>query len=56
MNNLLIKYNRYNDWEQLINKDTGEILCEGHKLDAEDVLFALDYRFEIEEDYEDEDI
>lgn len=36
------------DWERLID-DTGKVICENHKLDAEDVLFALGYRFEIEE-------
>ena len=35
------------DYETLINSDTGEIICEGHKLSAEDVLFGLSYRFEI---------
>ena len=35
------------DYETLINSDTGEIICEGHKLSAEDVLFGLGYRFEI---------
>ena len=37
------------DYEQIINQDTNEILAEGHLLSAEDVLFALGYRFEIEE-------
>ena len=35
------------DYETLINRDTGKIICEGHKLSAEDVLFGLGYRFEI---------
>lgn len=35
------------DYETILNKDTGEVICEGHKLAAEDVLFALGYRFEI---------
>lgn len=47
MQNLVLKISE--DWEQLIDKDTGEVLCESHKLDAEDVLFALGFRFEIEE-------
>ena len=41
------------DWEQLID-DNGEVIVEGHRLDAEDVLFALGYRFDIEEVWEDE--
>lgn len=42
------------DWEQLVN-DKGEVIAEGHHLSAEDVLFALGYRFEIEGIDEDED-
>lgn len=38
----------YDDFEQLINKDTGEVLVSGHRLRAEDILFALGYRFDIE--------
>jgi hypothetical protein len=51
----------WEDYEQIINQDTNEILAEGHSLSAEDVLFALGYRFEIEEviemeEYENEEI
>lgn len=38
----------YDDFEQLINKDTGEVLASGYRLRAEDVLFALGCRFDIE--------
>ena len=37
------------EYEWLVNAETGEVLAEGHQLSAEDVLFALGYRFEIEE-------
>lgn len=42
------------DWERLVD-DNNNVICENHKLDAEDVLFALGYRFEIEEVEENED-
>ena len=42
------------DYERLLD-DNDNIICEAHKLDAEDVLFALGYKFEIEEVEEDED-
>ena len=40
------------DWEAIIDKRTGKTLAEGHKLAAEDVLFALGYRFDIVEERE----
>ena len=42
------------DYERLLD-DNDNIICEAHKLDVEDVLFALGYKFEIEEVEEDED-
>lgn len=47
MDNLILRVSE--DYEWIVDKNTGEILAEGHKLTAEDVLFALGYRFEIEE-------
>lgn len=41
------------DWERLVDND-GNVICENHKLDVEDVLFALGYRFDIEEVDEDD--
>ena len=38
------------DYEWLINEDTGEIIAEAPQLRAEDVLWALGYRFTIEVD------
>lgn len=40
------------DWERLLD-DNNHVICEAHKLDIKDVLFALGYRFEIEEVEED---
>jgi len=37
------------DYEWIINTDTDEVIAEGHKLSAEDMLFALGYRFDIVE-------
>lgn len=45
---LKVSYNE--DYEWLINDDTGEVIAEGEKLAAEDILFALGYRFVIEVD------
>ena len=45
-----LKVSVSDDYEWLINDDTGEILAEGHKLTAEDVLWGLGYRFSIEID------
>lgn len=51
-----------NEWSALIDISTGEILVEGKDLTPEDFLFALGYRFEIEEvnhyedEWEDEDL
>lgn len=47
MNNLILRVSE--DYEWIVDKNTGKIIAEGHKLTAEDVLFALGYRFEIEE-------
>lgn len=45
-----LKISANDDYEWLIDEDTNEILAEGHKLAAEDVLYALGYRFSIEID------
>ena len=45
-----LKVTMGDDYEWLIDNDTGEVLAEGHKLSAEDVLWALGYRFAIEVD------
>jgi hypothetical protein len=50
--NVKLKVTAADDYEWLINDDTGEILAEGHKLTAEDVLWGLGYRFAIEFDPE----
>ena len=46
----LIKAESTTDYEWLINEDTDEVLAEGPILRAEDVLWALGYRFTIEVD------
>lgn len=33
------------EWEQLVDANKGEILCENHKLDAVDILNALQINF-----------
>lgn len=43
----MIKLKVGDDWEELWND--GQCILSDHKLDAEDVLYALGYRFEIEE-------
>ena len=45
-----LKISANDDYEWLINNDTGEVLAEAHRLTAEDVLWALGYRFSIEID------
>ena len=45
-----LKVSATDDYEWLINNDTGEILVEGRKLTAEDVLWGLGYKFSIEVD------
>ena len=45
-----LKVSVNDDYEWLINEDTNEVLTEGQKLSAEDVLWALGYRFAIEID------
>ena len=42
------------EWEEIVDKETGQILISGHKLDAEDVLYSLGYKFDMEEIKEDE--
>lgn len=38
----------YDDYERLVDDD-GDVVAEGHELDAEDVLFGLRIPFEIVE-------
>ena len=45
-----LKVSALDDYEWLINDDTGEVLAEGVKLSAEDVLWGLGYKFAIEVD------
>ena len=45
-----LKISVNDDYEQLINEDTNEVLAESHKLSAEDVLWALGYKFSVEID------
>lgn len=33
------------EWEQLVDANKGEVLCENHKLDAVDILNALQINF-----------
>lgn len=47
MDNIILRVAE--DYEWIVEKNTGRVIAEGHKLTAEDVLFALGYRFEIEE-------
>ena len=48
--NVKLKVSVNDDYEWLINDDTGEVLVEAPRLSAEDVLWALGYRFAIELD------
>lgn len=50
--NVKLRVSMNGDYEWLIDNDTEEILAEGHRLSAEDVLWALGYRFAIEVDPE----
>ena len=50
--NIKLKVSMNGDYEWVIDNDTEEILAEGHRLSAEDVLWALGYRFAIEVDPE----
>lgn len=43
------------DWEQLIYEDSEKVICENHKLSAEEVLFALGFKFECEEIWTDDE-
>ena len=45
---LKVSYDGQTEW--LINEDTNEVIAEGNPLNAEDVLWALGYRFAIEID------
>lgn len=45
-----LKVSANDDYEWLINEDTNEVLAEGQRLSAEDVLWALGYRVSIEID------
>ena len=38
-----------NDWLAIENTDTKETIVEGKNLQAEDILYALGFRFEIED-------
>lgn len=38
----------YDNYERLVDED-GDVVAEGHKLDAEDILFGLRIPFEIVE-------
>lgn len=48
---LIINKNNYEIWLD----DDGKVIAEGHTVDAEDILFALGYRFEIEDKTLEED-
>lgn len=48
--NVMLRVSAKDDYEWLIDRDTGKVLAEAHKLDAEDVLWALGYKFSIEID------
>ena len=45
-----LKISATDEYEWLINDDTGEVLIEGIRLSAEDVLWGLGYKFSIEVD------
>ena len=45
-----LKVSVNDDYEWLINEDTDEVIAEAQKLSAEDVLYALGYKFSIEID------
>ena len=45
-----LKVSVNDDYEWLIDEDTNEVIPEAHKLSAEDVLYALGYKFSIEVD------
>jgi hypothetical protein len=47
-----LKVSVNDDYEWLIDEDTNEVIAEAEKLRAEDVLWALGYRFAIEIDPE----
>ena len=49
-----LKVSVNDDYEWLINEDTEEVIAEAQKLTAEDVLWALGYRFSIEVDPEED--
>ena len=41
------------DYEWLIDEDTGEVVAEGQQLRVEDVLWGLGYKFTVEVDPKD---
>lgn len=45
-----LKVSANDDYEWLIDEDTGEVLAAAQKLSAEDVLWGLGYKFAIEID------
>lgn len=51
---LVLRYDE-SGYEWVVNKVTGEILAEGRKLCAEDVLYGLGYRFDCQNVDDDED-
>ena len=50
--NVKLKVTAADDYEWLINDDTGEVLIEGTNLATEDILWALGYRCVMEIDPE----
>ena len=48
--NVKLKVTAADDYEWLINEDTGEIIVEGANIATEDILYALGYRYVIEID------
>lgn len=45
-----LKVSANDDYEWLIDEDTGEVLAAAQKLSVEDVLWGLGYKFAIEVD------
>lgn len=35
------------DWQELVDKNTGVVIAEDHRLDVIDVLKALDFKYSI---------
>ena len=38
---------RSEDWIRLVDRKSLEVLCEGHSLDPEDILLALNFDFRV---------